>query len=37
MVYGGFCAIGFWQTYDIKCPRVWVWKNFPPHYVCAGF
>ena len=38
MVGGGFCAIGFWQTYDLKCgglKREWVWNTAPPKFQCT--
>jgi hypothetical protein len=39
MLVGGICAIGYWQSYDIKCGgfgagRVWVWTRFPPQFEC---
>jgi hypothetical protein len=42
MIIGGICAIGYWQTYDIKCGnfgggRTWVWTKFPPGFQCASF
>ena len=42
MIIGGVCAIGYWQTYDIKCGgfgggRVWAWDKFPPGFKCASF
>lgn len=40
MIIGGICAIGYWQTYDIKCggaARSWTVSRFPPGYVCKAF
>ena len=39
MLFGGICAIGYWQSYDIKCGgfgagRAWVWTRFPPQFEC---
>jgi len=38
MVAGGFCAIGFWQTYDMNCQglkKTWVWTSAPPKFQCT--
>ena len=40
MLVGGFCVIGYWQTYDIKCGgarAVWVWTKAPPQFECHQF
>jgi hypothetical protein len=42
LIAGGLCAIGYWQTYDIKCGgfgngRTWSWTEFPPQFVCATY
>jgi hypothetical protein len=34
---GGFCLIGFWQSFDVNCSgaaRAWVWIHIPPHFEC---
>ena len=35
---GGFCVMGFWQTYDIKCDfgKQWVFTTFPLQYMCRA-
>lgn len=41
LIIAGVCAIGFWQSYDIKCGafgnggRTWVWTELPPQYKCS--
>jgi hypothetical protein len=43
LVIGGLCAVGFWQTYDMKCGafgsggKTWTWTEFPPKYKCNTF
>jgi hypothetical protein len=42
LLIAGICAIGFWQSYDIKCGgfgggKTWVWTTFPPKYKCSAF
>jgi hypothetical protein len=42
LLVAGICAIGYWQTYDIKCGgfsggKTWVWTEFPPKYKCSAF
>lgn len=39
---GGMVAIGYWQTYDIKCfgfggGKQWSWSTFPPQFVCSAY
>ena len=38
MIVGGFCVIGFWQTYQIKCDygKQWVFAKLPPQYECIA-
>ncbi len=40
MIVGGICAVGYWQTYDIKCglaKPTFTFNKFPPQFVCPGF
>ena len=43
LILGGLCAIGVWQTYDLKCgafgngAKTWVWTEFPPRFKCSAF
>ena len=39
MIVGGFCVMGFWQTYQIKCDfgKQWTFTAaFPPQYMCIA-
>jgi hypothetical protein len=35
---GGFCVMGFWQSYDIQCTygKQWTFTTFPPQYLCRA-
>jgi hypothetical protein len=40
LVVSGMCAIGYWQTYDLRCGAgraYWVWSAFPPRFQCPLF
>jgi hypothetical protein len=39
MIVGGFCAVGYWQTYDLKCTygtKQWTFAAFPPQFKCPS-
>jgi hypothetical protein len=39
MIVLGFCAVGYWQTYDLKCnfgTKQWTWTTFPPQFKCPA-